>query len=102
MEQPERAPKNSKSSFANSVSTLASVMYHTIKYQHKCVIKANINNSQDHVNAGYLMGEGFIFLTRCYGFMGGVPPPFWHVKKMYFCLWYELETLQVVRLAFLV
>ena len=33
---------------------------------------------------------------------GGVPPPFWHVKKMYFCLWYELETLQVVRLAFLV
>ena len=49
-----------------------------------------------------LMGEGFILLTRGYGFMGGVPPPFWHVKKMYFCLWYELETLQVVRLAFLV
>ena len=37
---------------------------------------------------------------RIYG--GGVPPPFWHVKKMYFCLWYELETLQVVGLAFLV
>ena len=23
-----------------------------------------------------LMGEGFILLTRGYGFMGGVPPPF--------------------------
>ena len=85
MEQPERAPKNSKSSFANSVSTLASVMYYTIKYQHKCVIKANISNSQDHVNAGYLMGEGFILLTRGYGFMGGVyHPPFDTLKKCTF------------------
>ena len=48
-----------------------------------------------------LMGEEFIFLTRGYGFMGGVSSPFWHVRKMYFYLWYELETLQVVRLAFL-
>ena len=49
------------------------------------------------------MREGSILLTRGYGFMGGVyNPPFWHIKKMYFCLWYELETLQVVRLAFLV
>ena len=38
-------------------------------------------------------------LKRGYGFMGGVPPPFWHIKKGTL---YELETLQVVRLAFLV
>ena len=50
-----------------------------------------------------LMGEGFILLTRGYRFMGGgVPPPFWHVKNWYFYWWYKVETLQVVRLAFLV
>ena len=27
------------------------------------------------------MGEGFILLTRAYGFMGGVPPPIWHDEK---------------------
>ena len=48
-----------------------------------------------------LRGEGFILLTRCNIFKVGVPPPFWQVKKIYFYLWYELETLQVVRLAFL-
>ena len=31
-----------------------------------------------------LMGEGFILLTRGYGFMGGCTPPFWHVKNWYF------------------
>ena len=36
---------------------------------------------------------------RIYG--GGYHPPF-DTLKMYFCLWYELETLQIVRLAFLV
>ena len=30
--------------------------------------------------------------------MGGAPPPFWHIKNLYFYLWYEIETLQVVRL----
>ena len=29
-----------------------------------------------------LMGEGFILLTRGYGFMGGVLPPFWHVNGL--------------------
>ena len=48
-----------------------------------------------------LMGEGFTLSTSGYGFMGGIPPPL-HVKKMHFSLWYELKTLQVVRLAFLV
>ena len=33
---------------------------------------------------------------------GGVPPHFWHVKNRYFYWWYKVETLQVVRLAFLV
>ena len=37
---------------------------------------------------------------RNYG--GVVPPPFWHVKNWYFYWWYKVETLQVVRLAFLV
>ena len=50
-----------------------------------------------------LMGEGFILLARDYEFIGGgVPPPFWHVENLYLYLWYEFETLQVVRLAFLV
>ena len=31
-----------------------------------------------------IMGEGFILLTRGYGFIGGVPTPFWHVKKWIF------------------
>ena len=31
-----------------------------------------------------LMGEGFILLTRGYGFMGGVPPPFDMLKKCTF------------------
>ena len=37
---------------------------------------------------------------RIYG--GGVPSPFWHIKNWYFYWWYKVETLQVVRLAFLV
>ena len=32
------------------------------------------------VSAVTLVGEGFILLIRGYEFMGGVPPPFWHVK----------------------
>ena len=50
------------------------------------------------------MGEGFILLTRGYGFIGGggCTTPFWHAKNVYFYLWYGVETLQVVRLAFLV
>ena len=32
-----------------------------------------------------LMGEGFILLTRGYGYMGRVYPPF-DTLKMYFCL----------------
>ena len=34
-------------------------------------IFAKINSHEN-----FLMGEGFILLTRGYGFMGGVPPPF--------------------------
>ena len=49
-----------------------------------------------------LMGEGSILLKRGYEFMGGVPSPFWHVKNWYFYWWYKVETLQEVRLAFLV
>ena len=49
-----------------------------------------------------LMREGFILLTKDYVFMGCVLTPFWHVINLYFYLWYEVETLQVVRLAFLV
>ena len=53
-------------------------------------------------NKSSLMGEGFILLTRGYGFMGGWTTPFWHVINWYFYWWYKVETLQVVRLAFLV
>ena len=38
-----------------------------------------------------LMGKGFILLTRGYGFMGGTSP-LWHVKNLYFYLWYEVQT----------
>ena len=31
----------------------------------------------------------------------GITIPFWHVKNLYLYLWYEIETLQVVRLALL-
>ena len=50
------------------------------------------------------MGEGFILLTRGYGFMGGgvYHPPFDTLKIGTFTEWYEVETLQVGRLAFLV
>ena len=32
----------------------------------------------------FLMGEGFILLTRSYGFMGGGTTPFWHIENWYF------------------
>ena len=38
----------------------------------RCIICVSVDNN--------LMGEGFILLTRGYGFMRGVPPPFWHIK----------------------
>ena len=44
------------------------------------------------------MGEGLSFY-RGYGFMGGRATPFLHARNYYFYLWYEVETLQVGRLA---
>ena len=47
------------------------------------------------------MREGFILLTRGYGFMGGGATPFWHVDNLHFNLWY-VANLHIVRLAILV
>ena len=52
------------------------------------------------ISAQTSMG-GFILLTRGYGFMWGVPPPF-DVKKSDFYLWYEVKTLEVERFGFIV
>ena len=35
-----------------------------------------IVHTKFQVDIKQFMGEGFILLTRGYGFMGGVPPPF--------------------------
>ena len=51
---------------------------------------------------GVLMGEGCNLFTRGFEFISGDEPPFWHAKDLYFYVWYEVETLQVVILAFLV
>ena len=48
-----------------------------------------------------LMEEELINFTGGCGLMRDVNP-FWHVQKLFFCIWYEIKTLQVVRLAFLV
>ena len=49
------------------------------------------------------MGEGFILLTRGYGFMGGVyHPPFDTLKICISTYDMKVETFQVLRLAFLV
>ena len=49
---------------------------------------ANISSS--------LMGEGFIFLTGDYRFIGGVHTLFGHAQKFHFYLRYEVEMLHVV------
>ena len=42
------------------------------------------------------MGEGFIFLTGDYRFIGGVHTLFGHAQKFHFYLRYEVEMLHVV------
>ena len=46
------------------------------------------------------MGEEFILLTRGYGLMGGYTTIFF--TRLYFYSRYEVETLQVVKLASLI
>ena len=53
------------------------------------------------INPSPINGRITYLLTRGYEFMGGVPTPFCQAKNLYFLL-HEVETVQVVRLAFLV
>ena len=48
------------------------------------------------------MGEEFILLTRGYGLMGGGGHTTIFFTRLYFYSRYEVETLQVVKLAFLI